>query len=136
MIPSVPSVSASNVPRPTLHSSLKLYDRPTTRSSVPGNTATHDPMRIQPVVRIVETHSPASPHGWTYGRRVSGCVYRSFSTAGKIHRYEISVVEIAMSSTTWNFALLPPLKAPTARNEKIVAAIPDMTLTRTGVPNV
>src|SRR5437870_1182797 len=90
---------------------------------------------MNPVVRIVETQSPAMPHGWTYGRLVSGCEYRSFSTAGKIQRYEISVVEIAISSTTWNLALLPPLKAPTARKEKTVAATPDITLTRTGVPS-
>ena len=41
-----------------------------------------------------------------------------------------------MSSTTTNFALSPPLNAAIAATQKIVATIPDMTFTRTGVPSL
>ena len=61
-------------------------------------------------------------------------MYRSFRIAGKIRTYEISVVEIAMSSTTWNVESAPLLKNATATTQNAVATTPERTLTRTGVP--
>src|SRR4051794_29804736 len=130
----VPSVRYSNVERGTPHESLKPYSTPKIFSSTSGNTASKTPSAIQNVVRIVETQRPAIPHGWTYGRGTCGCDFRSLITAGKIHRYEISVVEIAMSRTTWNFALSPPWNAAIATTQNTVAVMPDRTFTRTGVP--
>ena len=40
-----------------------------------------------------------------------------------------------MSSTTTNFAFEPPLKAATARIMNMLATIPDIVFTRTGVPS-
>src|SRR5436305_10523785 len=132
---SVPSVSASNVLRGTPHESLNVYSTPKIFSSTSGKTASKTPSAIQNVVRIVDTQSPAIPQGWTYGRGTCGWLFRSFSTAGKIQRYEINVVEIAMSSTTWNFASWPPWNALIATTQNTVAVIPESTFTRTGVPS-
>ena len=41
-----------------------------------------------------------------------------------------------MSSTTTNFAFGPAVEAATATTMKIVAKMPDIVLTRTGVPNL
>src|SRR5205085_3948018 len=63
-------------------------------------------------------------------------VYRSFNAAGKIQRYEISVVEIAMVSTTLNaFAVLWCLSNSIAAMQKADDVTPERTFTRTGVPN-
>src|SRR5690242_11283014 len=98
--------------------------------------ASNDPSAIQKVVRIVDTQIPAMPHGCTYGRWTCGCEYRSFRAAGKIHRYESSVVDMAMSRTTVNaFAVLWCFKSSIAVMQKMLDAIPDMTFTRTGVPS-
>src|SRR3954451_13793817 len=132
----VPSVRYSNVERGTPHESLKPYSTPKIFSSTSGNTASKTPSAIQNVVRIVEIQRPVMPHGWTYGRETCGCDLRSLSTDGKIHRYEISVVEIAMSRTTWNFASCPPLNAAIATKQNTVAVIPESTLRRTGVPSL
>src|SRR3954469_14169839 len=117
---SVPSVNASKVDRGTPQESLNVYSTPKIFSSTSGKTASKTPRAIQNVVRIVDTQSPAMPQGWTYGRGTCGWVFRSFSTAGKSQRYEMSVVEIAMSSTTWNFASCPPWKAAMATTQKTV----------------
>ena len=46
------------------------------------------------------------------------------------------MVEIAIVSTTTNLASVPPWKLATATTMKIVAKMPDIVLTRTGVPKV
>src|SRR3979411_1757025 len=133
-IASVPSASASYVPRPTPHALLKLNGTWKIRSITPGKSAVKEPRAIHKVTRIVEIQIPGMPQGWRYGRGTCGCEYRSLSTDGKIHRYEISVVVIAMLSTTLNFALSPPLNAARATTQNAVDTIPDRTFTRTGVP--
>jgi len=58
------------------------------------------------------------------------------STDGKIHKYESSVVEMAMSSTTVNaFAVLLFLSSEIAAIAKTDDAMPESTFTRTGVPS-
>src|SRR3954470_17855286 len=136
MMINVPSVRYSKVALGTPHESLNPYSTPKIFSSTSGNTASNTPSAIQNVVRIVEIQRPVIPHGCTYGRGTCGCDFRSLSTDGKIQRYEMSVVEIAMSRTTWNFALCPPLNAPIATKQNTVAVIPESTLTRTGVPSL
>src|SRR5579864_298606 len=102
---------------------------------MPGITDSIDPSRIQRVTIAVESPSPRTPHGCTNGLWTCGCEYRNFSAAGKIHKYESNVVEMAMSRTTTNFALSPPWNAASATTQKTDAATPDMTLTRMGVPS-
>src|SRR5438876_2779718 len=89
---------------------------------------------MKPVTSTVETQSPAAPNGTRYGLRTPGYLYRSFTTVGNMRMYEINVVEIAMSSTTWNVASAPLLKTEIAVMQKIEATTPERTFTRTGVP--
>src|SRR6516164_8825456 len=100
MIASVPNVYASYFARVTPQVPLKSYERPNIRSSTPGSTASNDPSAIQNMTSSVETQIPTFPNGCTYGRCTPGYRYRSFSAVGKIQRYEISVVEIAIVRTT------------------------------------
>src|SRR5581483_1475945 len=60
---SVPSVSASYLPRWTPQVPKKSYSRPVHRSIVPGKTATHDPSATQPVISSEPAQIPASPNG-------------------------------------------------------------------------
>ncbi len=75
---------------------------PEDRLDCPGKTATHEASAIQNVTSPEESQIPTVPPGTRYGRWTSPCEYRSFRAAGKIQRYEISVVEIAIVSTTLN----------------------------------
>src|SRR6266478_6053738 len=97
--------------------------------------ATHEPRATQKVITLVATHAASIPPGNRYGLWMSGWEYLSLRIAGKINTYEISVVEIAMSSTTWNVESAPLLKNPIATKQNTVETIPDNTFTRTGVPN-
>ena len=56
------------------------------------------PSAIQNVTSAAPTAMPALPPGTRYGRGTSGWLMRSLIAAGKINRYEISVVEMAMSA--------------------------------------
>ena len=63
-------------------------------------------------------------------------MYRSLITAGKIHRYEINVVEIAIVKHHHELRVAPAVEGRTATTMKTVAKIPDSTFTRTGVPSL
>ena len=71
-----------------------------------------------------------------YGRWTFPWLSRSLMPAGKMRRYESSVVEVARYSTTVNVlaALALPESRYTAASMKIVETMPDITFTRTGVP--
>src|ERR1700683_1754418 len=102
----------------------------------PGQISTIVASRHRIVGRSEQIHAPAMPNGTRYGRWTSGREYRSLTSAGRINRYEIVVVEMVSPRTAEKYlAALPPVIWKAA----IVSAVatrPERTFIEIGVPNL
>src|SRR5262245_29563392 len=88
----------------------------------------------QAVVRIPAIHSPALPPGTRYGRGMSGRLYLSLITAGKISRYTIVTMEMTTPSVALKYLAVLPLVRVRVRTSTMVDTTPETRFTTIGVP--